>query len=106
MSAELTPRPWTVEQTGQIEHSITGDDRALPLATGLYKEDAEFIVRAANSFDELVAALERSRNDWMSIYPSIWPKPGHFGFSDPGPECSCQICVIDTALARARGEAS
>ena len=55
---EPTSRPWRVEKTGSIEYSIYAGMQALPLATGLFQEDAELIVRCVNAHDEMVAALK------------------------------------------------
>lgn len=113
--SEPTPRPWEVYErvdgalcVGSVPEPAYGMAAmitdAAEYATARELANAEHIVRCVNAHAELIAALEESRTGWLSIYPDLFPKPGHFGLTNPGPECSCVICVIDTALQKARGE--
>ena len=56
-----TPAPWTNKASASslvITRSYPDNDDYSPIATVFYSQDAEFIVRACNIFDELVAALD------------------------------------------------
>lgn len=61
MTAAHTPTPWAVRETiGGKRWIYSGETRVAKAASGKRKAENEaFIVRACNSHDALVAALER-----------------------------------------------
>lgn len=84
---ERTPTPWKVREHPTMNdcfvegtECINADNFPLPYKREIMSDedypekraDAEFIVRAVNSHDELVAALESIENDDGRIPAAIW----------------------------------
>ena len=57
MGAQYTPTPWAVADGPEIYSVPAYRSVAMALADGNEDANAAFIVRACNSFDDLVAAL-------------------------------------------------
>ena len=64
-----TPLPWIAKQVGSVQAwRITDASENSPAACRAYSsEDATYIVKAANSYPKLVAALRMAYDGWDGI---------------------------------------
>lgn len=101
---EPTPRPWTWGEETELRgfrcRILSGPEKGWSVlchqaAWSVSRADADLIVRAVNSHDALVAALEKARN----YVPCSCPP-----FSGGGADPTCGWCEMGRALALARGE--
>lgn len=87
---EHTPTPWQVDENGAIYQPFFGGDIVARVTAHNRAADAELIVRAVNSHDDLVAALRKAGDELRSVC-------GDFDYNLP-----LRLC-IDAALSKAEG---
>ena len=91
MSAGHTPTPWHVAGTSRIRAEMTPlNDLIADVHWRNRDANAEFIVRAVNAHDDLVAALRGAR-EWL---PPIANRPA----------LKTALAAIDAALAKAESQ--
>lgn len=112
MKTQHTPTPWKV--SNYRPHFIIsrdpnestyekGDDKFAPVLVCNDLDDAAFIVRAVNAYDNLVAALEAMRKAARNCI-NTGPSPYDDNYPLELRELSDAWTIADTVLAKARGE--
>lgn len=121
MSDKTTPRPWAavpmgfnVSKSGLIIPAIGAEIHpyadvvakvgviGTPRTAEQVWADAALIVRAVNSFDALVLALEMAQADYEASYIALYHDVGDTG--QQRIDCQQRLSVINAALAKAHAD--
>lgn len=109
--AQHSPLPWRLNRLGGDEHPyVTLKSGQFDVVSGRYSgmgiaqdmADAEFIVRACNSFDDLLAACEMAQDGLAYHYG---PNGDYHNATMNQPRCGfCETYAsVEAAIAKARG---
>jgi hypothetical protein len=100
MSAARTPGPWRICDDADVvdargRYVATAHDATSDVGTAVEYANAEFIVRACNSHDALLAALEACQAELYRVTSER---------NASSPHSDMIVCDARAAIAQARGE--